>query len=517
MSLISLEFLIFFVIVAIIYFMLPGRIQWVWLFLAGLYFYFRISSLAQFIIFILITLINWFAALKMSEENSKRKTVYVVTLIADIAFLAIFKYCRFFYDIILAFLSLFNINSAGSYLDRIVTQCETVAPGRISYFILIIIAYITDVYWAKHEAQKNPGKALLFFSYFPLMTSGPIVTYEQMNLQLWGSKHKFSYDRVVRGIERIIWGVFKKIVISERCAVIVNRIYGNYETYTGFYVLVAAILFAMQLYCDFSGLMDIVLGVSECFEIYLPENFDTPFYSLNLSEFWRRWHITLGAFLRDYVLYPVQRSNAFRKMRSAFKKRFGKGYEKKCNIPLFVSLLISWFLIGLWHGGGWNYIFGVGLYMWAVIVIGELLKPVFSKMTQIMHINTECESFRLFQRIRTFVLFIFGLSFFRAVTLTDGFKMWKLGFSKFNPWIFVDESLFGLGLDRREWGILVFGLILVFIVSYIANTKSDVRTWLHNQNFVFRLIVFGALFAMIIVWGYYGMDFNAADFIYGRF
>ena len=178
--------------------------------------------------------------------------------------------------------------------------------------------------------------------------------------------------------------------------------------------------------------------------------------------------------------------------------------------------MITWFLIGLWHGGGWNYIFGVGLYMWLVIVLGMILKPVFAWIVKVLHINTDCFSYTMFLRIRTFLLFIFGLSFFRAKTLKDGFLMWKGAFLRFNPWIFFDESFFGMGLDRREWGILIFGLLLLFAVSFIAQ-KRNVRDWLKEQNFVVRLGIFTVLFAMIITYGYYGAEFNAADFIYGRF
>ncbi len=518
MSLISLEFFLFFLLVCLVYFVIPGRLQWIWLLIAGIVFYYSISSYSVFsyTFFLIIVLINWAGSLFMGDEHPNRKLIYRLVLIFNILALVIFKYSQFLYDIVLALGKLFGADLSNDICDIIVIFTRENCPERISYFALILIAYITDVYWGKNKAVRNPGKTLLFASYFPLMTSGPIVTFDQMEGQLWGEKHTFSYDRCVRGMERVLWGLFKKMVLSERLAVIVSRIYDYYEAYNGLYVFVAAWLFAFQLYCDFSGLMDIVLGCSEVLGITLPENFDTPFYSVNLSEFWRRWHITLGGFLRDYVLYPVQRSSAFKNLRKWCKNHLGKGYEKKYNIPLHLSLLISWFLIGLWHGGGWNYIFGVGLYMWAVIVLGELLTPVFAFIVKILHINTQCASYTLFLRIRTFLLFSFGLSFFRAKTLTDGFKMWKGAFTRFNPWIFFDESFFNMGLDRREWGILVFGLILLFIVSYISQ-KKDVRQFIREQNFIARLLIFAILFTMIIVYGYYGTEFNAADFIYGRF
>ncbi len=518
MSLISLQFFLFFILVCLIYFLLPAKAQWVWLLIASAVFYYSHSYYSPhvYLWFLAIVLINWAGALFMGEDCSKSKLVYRLVLLFDVASLCIFKYSQFFYDIILAIGRLFGRDFSNAACDIITFYTREHCPERISYFALILIAYITDVYWGKSKALKNPGKALLFTSYFPLMTSGPIVTLDEMEGQLFGGKHRFSYDRFVRGMERVLWGMFKKMVLSERLAVIVSRIYDYYEAYDGLYIFAAAAMFALQLYCDFSGLMDIVLGCSEALGIKLPENFDNPFVSVSLSEFWRRWHITLGGFLRDYVLYPLERSSLLKKMRRFCKNHLGKGYEKKYNLPLYFSLLISWFLIGLWHGGGWNYIFGVGLYMWAVIVLGELLSPVFAWLVKVLKINTACLSYRIFLRLRTFVLFSFGLSFFRAKTLKDGFLMWKGAFTKFNPWIFFDESFFNMGLDRREWGILIFGLLLLFVVSFISG-KRDVRDYLKEQNFAARLLIFAALFVMIVVFGYYGSAFSAADFIYGRF
>ncbi len=518
MSLISLEYFAFFLLVCIVYFLLPARAQWVWLLIASLVFYYSLSyyTIPGMIAFVLIILINWAGSLYMGEECSKSSTVYKSILILDIVSLVLFKYSKFLYDIILALGELFKADFSNDVCGSIVFFTQENCPERISYFALIIIAYITDVYFGRVKAFKNPGKTLLFASYFPLMTSGPIITHKDIGEQLWDKKHGFSYDRFVRGMERVIWGLFKKMVVSERLAVIVSRIYDYYEAYNGLYIFVAAAMFAMQLYCDFSGLMDIVLGCSEVLGINLPENFDTPFYSTNLSEFWRRWHITLGGFLRDYVMYPLQKAKPFEKLRKVFRKKWGRNYAQKFDLPLYLSLMITWFLIGLWHGGGWNYIFGVGLYMWAVIVLGLILKPVFSWIVKVLHINTQCFSYKMFLRIRTFFLFMFGLSFFRAKTLKDGFLMWKSAFSRFNPWIFFDESFFKMGLDRREWGVLIFGLLLLFAVSYISQ-KKDVRDFIKEQNFVARLFVFAFLFVMIITFGYYGAEFNAADFIYGRF
>ncbi len=516
MALISTQFLLFFICTLVVYYLLPGKLQWIWLFLSSAVFYYESAGWPQTVLFVAYIALNWLGAILLDKYKDHRKQIYATVLALDLFMLGIYKYLAFFCGILTGLIRIFHQSFDASVFDGAIYYAEKYAPMRISYFALIIIGYLTDVYYERVSVQKNPCKVLLFAGFFPQMTSGPIVQYEDMSDQLWGSKHRFDYENVIRGLERVLWGVFKKLVISERCAVMVNTIYAYYEAYAGFYIFFAAAMFAIQLYTDFSGLMDIVLGVSQCLGITLPENFNTPFYSLDLSEFWRRWHITLGGFLRDYVFYPIERSDAWKKMRKACRAKLGKGYEKKYNLPAYLSLLISWFLIGLWHGGGWNYIFGVGLYMWLVIVLGELLSPLFQKINQLLHINTECFSWRLFRRIRTFLLFIFGLSFFRAQSLKDGFLMWKSAFSLFNPWIFFDHSLYGLGLSKDELIILILGLLFLFVVSHLQQRES-VREILHRQNYLFRLVLFVVLFVMIINWGYYGTEFVAADFIYGRF
>jgi D-alanyl-lipoteichoic acid acyltransferase DltB (MBOAT superfamily) len=532
MSLISLEFIAFFLIVMIVYFLLPVRLQWMWLLAAGGVFYYFSASTLQCIVFVVFLILNYAASLKVTEDSRHPARVFRAIMIFDVLMLMALKYTGFFYDIYGWITGLFGHSVNEDIYMKVMLYAEELCPPRISYFSLIVMGYLTDVYWGRIELQRNPGRFALFASYFPLMTSGPIIQYEQISGSMWDKKHSFSYDRFISGAQRILWGIFKKLVISERLAVMVNEIYNYYELYPGFYIVLAAAGFAFQLYTDFSGLMDIVLGASQILGIELPENFNTPFYSVSLAEFWRRWHITLGGWLKSYVFYAVQQTEAFRKLRKFCKKKLGKGYEKKYNIPQFLGLLISWFLIGLWHGGGWNYIFGVGVYMGIVIIISELCQPLFKRIIAILHINTECFSYTLFKRIRTFFLFIFGLSFFRADTLRYGFSMWKSAFSIFNPWIFFDKSLYSLGLDESEFHILLFSMLILLVVSMIqykyggvpestaerpCPQTEHVRTLISRQNYLFRLLLFVVLLIMVVCWGYYGSEFNAADFIYGRF
>ena len=517
MSVLTLDYFVFLIIVLLLYYLLPAKFQWVLLLVSSLFFYINKAAWYQSLAFFVFILINYLASLYLEPDNKNRKKAFTAIIVFDILVFILFKYPKFFYSTLISLLRMLGSEATLLPIQYFVSYAQETCPIHIAYFGLIVIGYICDVYWGKVTLQKNPGKFAVFASFFPQIVSGPIVTYKQMETELFVKEHKFSYDKVVRGAERIIWGAFKKLVVAERCSVIVNAIYGDYETYHGLYVPFAAVMFVAQLYADFSGLMDIVIGTAEMFDITLPENFNFPFLSRNLSEFWRRWHITLGEWLKDYVLFPIYRSKGFRKLDKWCKAKWGKKYAKKFDMPTYISLFVSWFIIGLWHGGGWNYIFGVGLYMWAIIVLSSIAKPLLTKLTEILHINTECFSYRLFQRARTFVIYAFGLSFFRADTIKSGFSMWKAAFYEFNPWIFVDRSLLELGLDRIEWEILAIGLIVINIVSILGQLKGSVRDTIGRQNFVFRLAVYLTIFMATVIWGYYGAGFNAENFIYGRF
>ena len=532
MSLISIEFIVFFLGVMVIYYLLPGKLQWVWLLIAGAFFYYKNASMIQCIVFAAFLLVNYLASLNITDGKPHAKGVFRTVILLDVVMLMGMKYTEFFYEIWKGLSGLFGHKPDEALAYLVIGRIGDLCPPRISYFSLIVMGYMTDVYWGRVSVQKNAGKFALFASYFPQMTSGPIVQYEQVEPSLWGDRHTFDFERFLSGAQRVLWGIFKKLVISERLSVMVNEIYSCYEVYPGFYIVFGAACFAFQLYADFSGLMDIVLGFSEALGICLPENFNTPFYSTSLAEFWRRWHITLGGWLKSYVFYAVQQTEAFRSLRKFCKKKLGKGYEKKYNIPQFLGLLISWFLIGLWHGGGFNYIFGVGIYMGIIIILSELCQPIFRWLIKVLHVKTDVWSFKFFQRIRTFFIFIFGLSFFRAETLTVGFKMWGNAFSIFNPWIFFDKSLYGLGLSESEFHILLFSMLILLVVSVIEHNAGGVaegseentcpqmtgaRSLIGKQNYLFRLLIFTVLFIMVVTWGYYGSEFNAADFIYGRF
>ena len=413
----------------------------------------------------------------------------------------------------------------GDVINGLLTGAErhpllsVMAPLGISYYALTLISYVCDTYWQTVKPEKNPLKFMTYAAFYPTLTSGPIMRFEESYGQI-SQGHRFEYRNLCFGLQRMLWGLFKKLVLSERLAVLVNAVYDNPEQYSGLYVILGVAAFALQLYTDFSGCIDILLGTAQLYGITLPENFDMPFISRSLSEFWRRWHITLGGWLRDYILYPVLKSAPMQKLGAFLKKRLGKKAGKKYakKIPTWIGMLISWFLIGFWHGGSYNYIFGVGIFFGLVIISGEIFSPLFQKLIQFLDIKTERFSWKLFQMFRTFCIFCFGLSFFRADGIQNGFALWRRAFAEWNPWILVDGSLYRMGLDEKEFHVLAVMLLVMALAGVLrAYLQRPIREWLAEQGLVFRWLVCICLIFCIVIYGKYGSGYDAAAFIYGKF
>ncbi len=507
MNMASAEFLIFVAAIAFLYYAVPGRFQWLLLLLGSIAFLVNGNGIQLAAVMGLAVLGTWFAGLALDKKKSKG--ILIAALIFDAGMLIVLKEVNFFLEPVRIF-----GNAIGHPLA--IQSLKLAAPIGISYYTLNLISYLLDLYWGVGAVQKNLAKFALFAGYFPSLTSGPIIRYREIAEELYMG-HRLSYQNICFGAQRILWGFFKKLVVSERLAVVVNTVYEDYHTYAGAYVFIAVICFVFQLYTDFSGCIDIVLGVSELFGIKLPENFRTPFFSKSISEFWCRWHITLGEWLKDYILYPILKTQLLQKIGDKYKKRFGKKLGKK--IPVWIGLFPSWFLIGFWHGGAWNYIFGSGLFMWFLIVLGEACKPLFEKIIKIFRINTDCFSFKLFQSLRTFFCFMVGLSFFRSYNgFAEGVGLWKSAFSTFNPWILVDGSLLNLGLSGKEWVLLLLSLLLLGVSGIMREVLGhSLREWLAEQNIIFRWAVLYVLLFAVIIFGCYGIGYDAQAFIYQQF
>lgn len=511
MSLTSAQFLLYFAVSLLVYYLLPGKIQWIGLLIFSVAFY-VLSVTPYTIVYLLVSVVsttacvNWIAKCRSEKKESGAAIALAVGLVINIGILALLKYSNFFSS---------NINRMSSLLGGSLNlpAINLLAPLGISFYTMQVLAYLLDSYWGIVVPERNLFKTALFFGYYPQLTSGPIARYADVGPQLF-SGHRFDAQKVMDGIVRILWGIFKKLVISSRCGIIVDTIYADTVTYQGLYIWLAAGLFMLQLYTDFSGCMDIILGASECYGIVLPENFRTPFFSRSVQEFWQRWHITLGGFMRDYVMYPVLRSKLCRKMTKWIKAHFGKKAAKQ--IPSYLAMLCVWLLMGLWHGGSWKYILGQGMWFWTMIVLSQMLEPCFKKIKSTLNINTECFSWHLFQSLRVYLLVCVGNMFFRLGSFTEALRTIKLGFSEWDIRFLLDGSLYELGLGEKDFRLMIVSLGVLLLVD-VLNDKESVRKRLARQNIVFRYLILLLLIFAILIFGMYGIGYDAQSFIYEGF
>lgn len=489
------------------------KIQWILLLGASLFFY-RANCSARLMTFMLfpITLTYLMAFIINDLAGFKKKLIIFATVVANALFLIYFKERNFFIITHNIFARHFGISAWN--------PVTIAAPLGVSYLILMLISYMCDVSWGLVEAQKNPLKFLLYVLYFPIITSGPITRYLEVEHQLF-APHSFDYEQFCFGVQRIVWGFFKKLVVAERIGIIVGTIYGSWQQYSGFTLALGLLLYAPQVYFDFSGCIDMVLGASECLGITLPENFRQPFFSTSVSEIWRRWHISLGFWVKDYVLYPILKSTAIQHLSKFLKTKLGKKNRYAKMFPTWLGMFVTWFTVGFWHGGNWKYIFGGGFFFFAIIAMGQLLEPIFAFLTRTLKIRTETASWKLFLRLRTFFLFASAVSFQRAFSFKEGLKMWRHVFTSFNPWIFVDGTLFKLGLDAKDFFVLIFALLIVLFVEIGEHGGKEkavsMRKRVAGQNIAFRWLVYLGLVFSVLIFGMYGEGFKASDFIYQGF
>ncbi len=511
MSITSFQFLIFFLLSIAIYYAIPKRFQWCALLIFSACFFVLSSTLYTGIYLVISIVTTTICAVKIGKSkeansNKSAKIFLFLGIVLNIGILAVLKYSNFL-------IVNFNIISLITGNDIRFGKTSFLSPMGISFYSMIIVGYLLDCYWGISDIQKNFFKTALFIGYYPQLTSGPVTRYNDVNKQLYES-HSFDWKSVTFGMQRMLWGVFKKLVISAKIGVLVDTIYADTLTYDGLYIWFAALAFMLQLYTDFSGCMDIIIGASQCYGIILPENFRTPFFSRSVQEYWQRWHITLGSWLKDYILYPILRSGAWRNLNKWTKNHFGKKAAKQ--LPSYLGMLCVWLLIGLWHGGSWKYIIGMGIWFWLCIVLAQVLDPLFKKIIRYMKINTVSFSWHLFQSLRVFVLVSIGNMFFRLNSLREAVTTIKIGFSHWNPEIFFDGSLYKLGLSEKDFRLTLFCLLILLFVS-VLQEKESIRERLAKQNLVFRWIVLFVLIFSIVLFGMYGPGYDAQSFIYEGF
>lgn len=537
MSITSLSFILFTFGLLIVYYLLPMSKRWIALLVASIAFY-LIGGPAS-IIYISVTAISVYLAtnamkrlsderkaflkanktvLSKEEKNNyknankkKRKTILVCTLVLNFGFLIVFKYSHFLITQVNTLLSVLHCG-------QIYNSFSWIIPLGISYYTLQATGYAVDVYWEKVVPERNPLKVMLFVSFFPQITQGPISEYEVIHNELF-AEHQFTYENFSRGFQRMLWGYFKKMVIADVLSPYVTTILGGYKTYSGITCLIGAVLYMLQMYADFSGYMDIMCGYCEMLGIHLTENFDRPFFSKSVSEFWRRWHITLGAWLRKYIYYTVAVSKWNQRITNKIQKISGDKSWVSSYVPITIALVCVWSFIGLWHDASWVYL-KWGLWNAVFIISSVWMQTKYDKWREKMHISSQNRLFRTFQVARTFTI-ITVLEVVAAVEVLHGsgaeyFYRVLTDHSVPNT---LNQLLPTNGSDsnttRISLMLAIFGLVLMLVFSLIQR-KRRIRDCFNNVPVLVRIPVMVVVVLIIALFGVQA-SWGVGAFMYANF
>lgn len=508
--------LAFTVITTILYAVCPSRQRYIVLLVVSLAFLLYINS--HSIVFIAITILTTFLSgiimdnivqkhdtkgldketRKKIKAKVKHKKQLVVLgyLIINIGILLTLKYFNFFATSITNLLNKFG----GEFKPFIL---KIAIPLGLSYYTLQALGYVIDVFRGKYKAEKNILKVALFVSFLPQLHEGPFGRYDLLMPQMEKGEN-INSKNLYNGIARILWGLFKIFMIANRASIISDAIFKEYNKYGGFNILLGGIAFTIQLYAEFSGYIDMASGISKIFGIELSKNFDLPFISQNIGEFWRRWHISLGSWFRDYVFYPVSTSKFLRK--STQKLNFNTANF----ITITVSLLVIWFLTGLWHGASFKYVC-YGLYYFVLMMIFNIVSPHIEKLLDKNNIHNDNKVLVSLRIVKTLLLVLIGMIMFRAENMVV-FKDMIIS-------IFKSGATFHLFkvLDIQDFIALIVSLIIVLIGAVIKIKGVDIQTKYDNLSCYKKYFICFALFSIVMIFGAYGLDYLPPDPIYGGF
>lgn len=494
----SLYFLIFFPLVVGIYYLIPLKLRTYWLLAASYYFYMCWN--AKYVLLLLFsTIVTYVSGILLEicscskkEKKEKRrlkKLCVAASFILNLSVLFVFKYLNFG---ITCLQQLFG----QMHIMLNVPTVDLLLPVGISFYTFQALGYTVDVYRGDIYAERNFFRYALFVSFFPQLVAGPIERSKNLLCQL-DKPAKLSFNRIREGFLLMLWGYFLKVVLADRIAVFVDTVYGNFETYTGVYLIVATLLFAVQIYCDFSGYSVIAMGAAKILGIQLMENFDSPYLATSVAEFWRRWHISLSGWFRDYLYIPL-------------------GGNRKGKIRKYINLLITFGVSGLWHGADWSYvIWGLINGVWQII--GDMLTPFKKKLAGLLDIRENSLSHKGIRVLTTFFLVDLAWVFFRADSAFSALRIIKRMFTAKNHWVWFDDSLYLCGLNQKNFSLMMWGILLLFAVDICKYKGIRLREVLINQDDWAQCLTVVAAVLGILLFGMWGAGYDAANFIYFQF
>ena len=518
MSFTSYSFLLFAGVLIAVYYWIPKRFQWQLLLLASWAFY--LAAGWEYIGFLLTTTLTTYLAVRAMGKNfrrrdealadlsreekrelkarvkSRNKKIMLSCIVLNFSVLAVCKAC-----LVRPFQALADSGPL-SFLTLGL-------PLGISFYMFQSMGYVMDVYREKGKPEANFFKLALFVSFFPQLIQGPISRFSQLAPTLY-APHDYDGKTVSFGLQRMLWGYFKKLVIADRIApAVIALISGDY---TGASFLVLTVFYAVRIYGDFTGGIDIAIGLGECLGVRMPENFIRPFFSKNIAEYWRRWHITLGEWMKDYIFYPISVSSPMRDLSKAARKKLGK-FGKR--LPVYAATVATWFVTGIWHGLTPNFILW-GMLNCAVIIVSEELAPLYERFHNRFHLK-EKPLYGVFEMVRMFFL----MNLIRACDLFPnvGEYFRRLGslFTVPNLSVLWDGTLMELGLTGLDYAIVFFGCLLLLAVSVVEEKKGSVREALWRKPPALRWSLMFLLFLTVLLMGSYGIGYDASNFIYNQF
>lgn len=483
MSFISIEFLLFLAIIVFTYYLIPHPLRWILLLVASYVFYAILSI--QFISLLLAsTAFTYFTGIIIEKQQTRKqkKKVMLVGICVLLFFLGWFKYFNFVND---------SLRAIAKYLDwnYTVPYQEIVLPLAISFYTFQAVSYLVDIYNGKQKAERHYGYFSVFFAFFPQLVAGPIERAKRL-LPQFKVQQNFNYENLSYGMKRIAWGFFKKTLIADRLAPIVSSVFDSPNP-TGSQIVLATILFSIQLFADFSACSDIAIGCARMLGINLTENFKQPHFAVSISDFWSRWHITLSTWLRDYIFVPLCK-------------------KKKKRSEIYLAILITFLVSGIWHGAAWTFV------LWGLIhgfyrVFGDYTKHFRDKMASFTQLDRNPVLHKWMKIAITFLLVCFSRVFFRSDSVTHAFENAQL-FLTINSWgplgIVKAFEIFPL----LDLGIFIFFFIIVQIFQYIERKNVSTWEWLSQRSIFARFAFYVFIIVSVLVFGVSG-----EGFVYGGF
>ena len=476
----SYSFLLFFPLVLILVGVLPVRFKNIALLLASYYFYSCWSR--RYCLLLLGCTVVVYAAARLLE---KRKWAFWAGLTVVLGLLAVFKYADF---------SLYTLEEiTGRQMPRL----NFVMPVGISFFTFQAAGYLIDVYRGRYKPERNFVNFALFVSFFPQLLSGPIGRGGKL-LPQYAEPQKPGFEDLRSGLLTMTWGYFLKLVIADRAAMLVDSVYGSFESFPGICLVFATVLYGIQIYCDFAGYSAMAIGAGRMLGIHLPVNFQTPYFAQSIQEFWRRWHISLSTWFRDYVYFPL-------------------GGSRCAQWKNYRNILIVFLLSGLWHGASWSFVVWGGLHG-LYQIIGKLTRGTREKAVSALGIRTQAASWKIFRMAVTFLLVDFAWLFFRAEGLGTAMQMLRHAALDLRPLELMDAIRNStMGLDMADFWVLLLSILFMTVLDIARYRGVPLQAVYEKQNWLCREVLLAGFMLFIFIFGIWGNGFHAASFIYFQF